>query len=68
MASVNALPIAQRQIAAQGFAAAVSRRGVNLTASQILQQYDRYNASEQLPAETQQVLGALLDTLEGAKK
>ncbi len=68
VASAAAVPIADRQIAAQGFAAAVRRRGLMLTTQQIVQQYDRYNASEQLDAETQQVFGALLDTIESARK
>jgi hypothetical protein len=35
-----------------------------LTQKDILRQYDRYNASETLDKQTQQVLGGLLDSIE----
>jgi HEAT repeat protein len=67
-ASRNALPLKQRQAAVDGFAQAVSRRGVLLTIPLIELQYERYNKSETQPPETQQVLGAILDTIEAAHK
>jgi len=63
-ASQFARPIADRQAAAAAFAEAVKRRGLLLTRQQIRQQYDRYNASETQDAQTQAVLGSILDTIE----
>lgn len=57
-------PIKQRRIAAEAFDLAVEVRGTLLTTSQIHRQYDRYNQSATQSEETQQVLGALLDTME----
>ncbi len=65
VASVNSFPLEMRTAAAEAFAAAVQKRGVMLTTAEILQQYDRYNASERLDADTQRVLGAILDAIEG---
>lgn len=64
LASQNAQPLSQRQAAAAAFRAAVARRGIMLTSDEILLQYDRYNQSETLDAETQAVLASLLDTIE----
>jgi hypothetical protein len=63
-ASQTARPLADRQTAAAAFAKAVAARGLNLTQVQILEQFDRYNVSATLDAETQAVLGNLLDTIE----
>ncbi|MEQ8787831.1 MAG: hypothetical protein RIC55_16115 [Pirellulaceae bacterium] len=63
-ASQNATSLASRQAAAKAFAEAVSLRGTLLTTDQVLAQYDRYNQSEDLDSETQQVLGSILDTIE----
>jgi hypothetical protein len=63
-ASQTARPLADRQAAAAAFAKAVAARGLNLTQAQILEQFDRYNVSATLDAETQAVLGNLLDTIE----
>jgi hypothetical protein len=63
-ASQTARPLADRQAAAAAFAKAVAARGLNLTQAQILEQFDRYNASATLDADTQAVLGGLLDTIE----
>ncbi|MCA9235187.1 MAG: hypothetical protein KDA44_06935, partial [Planctomycetales bacterium] len=63
-ASNLALPLATRQAAAKAFAANVAEHGLYLTRTQELQQFDRYNASETADAETQQVLGQLLDVIE----
>ena len=57
-------PIEDRQAAAAAFAEAVKRRGLLLTRQQIRQQYDRYNASETQDAQSQAVLGSILDTIE----
>jgi hypothetical protein len=40
---------------------------VLLTTDQILMQYDRYNASETADADTQRVLGSLLDAIESRR-
>lgn len=65
VASNSILDIAIRKAAAAAFDASVRRKwGTLLTTRQIVQQYERYNASETADAETQQVLGAILDSLE----
>jgi len=46
------------------FRKAVEKRGVQLTTQQILQQYERYNQSEQAPAEVRKILGLVLDCIE----
>jgi hypothetical protein len=63
-ASEQGRPLADRQAAAGAFAQAVRQRGLMLTKNQIRQQYDRYNASQMLDAQTQALLGSLLDTIE----
>lgn len=65
-ASLEARPVEDRNAAAEAFARSVQQHGVLLTTSQIRRQYDRYNLSATASAETQQVLGRLLDILEGA--
>ena len=67
-ASRNSLDLVSRQAAAQAFDRAVEKRRVMLTQQDILRQYDRYNASETLDKQTQQVLGGLLDTIERRAK
>jgi HEAT repeat protein len=57
-------PLRSRQAAAAGLEQAIQRRGVQLTSTQILRQYDRYNSSADLDAETQAVMGAILDSIE----
>ena len=64
MASQTARPLTQRRAAADAFARAVEQRGVMLTTAQIHRQYDRYNQSARLDAETQEILGSLLDAIE----
>jgi HEAT repeat protein len=68
LASQHARPLAARQAAAKAFAEAVQRHGILLTRSEIVQQYERYNLSEALDRDTQQVLAAILDTIEGPSK
>lgn len=63
-ASLEAQPLELRQLAAESFATSRERYGVLLTAAEIAQQYDRYNASETASADSQQVLGQVLDVLE----
>lgn len=61
------VPVATRQLAARAFAASVQRHGILLTESEILRQYDRYNSSSALDADSQQVFGMLLDALESLR-
>ena len=63
-ASELSLPVDKRMMAANGFAKSVSANGLLLTRSEIMKQYDRYNASEKDTVKSQQVLGALLDAIE----
>jgi hypothetical protein len=63
-ASQLSRPLTDRQAAATAFAAAVKSRGLNLTQEQIVTQFDRYNASERQDAQTQAVLGSILDAIE----
>jgi HEAT repeat protein len=67
-ASSREQPLAARQAAAAALRVAIGRRGVLLTRSRLQQQYDLYNASQQLDRDTQAVLGSILDTLEGAAR
>ena len=64
IASNNQLPAALRTVAADSFREAVQNRGLMISRDQILIQYQRYNSSASQPADTQQVLGHLLDTIE----
>ncbi len=64
LASSPAEPIQTRKAAVAAFAEAARRWGVLLTTEEIQRQYDRYNQSATLDAETQQVLGRILDILE----
>lgn len=68
VASTNAWPLETRQRAAEAFRDSVVRRGKLLTTGEIERQYDRYNASETLDAETQRVLGFVLDVIEAETK
>ncbi len=64
LASTVSMPLAARQAAAGAFRIAVERDGVLLRSHEVLRQYDRYNASEHLDVDTQQVLSSLLDSIE----
>ena len=64
IASQEQLPVEIRQAAVEALEHAFGRQGVLLTTQQIRRQYDRYNASESLSQETQQVLGAILNAIE----
>jgi len=63
-ASRNGLSVAVRQSAQRAFDQAVTDHRLLLTRETILLQYDRYNASANLDRQTQNVLGAILDTIE----
>ena len=67
LVSENVLPIEQRQAAASALQTAVDRRGILLTTDEILTQYERYNASQNLKKETQTVLGSILDSIESRR-
>jgi HEAT repeat protein len=66
-ASLITWPLASRKAAAAAFAESVDVFGVLLTSAQIQQQYERYNQSRSLDAETQQVLSGLLDVIEASR-
>ena len=68
LASENGLPVKQRVEASKAFEKAVARGGTLLTKSEIQQQYDRYNASEGQSAESQEILGNILDVIEARDK
>jgi hypothetical protein len=63
-ASLESQALELRRLAADAFATSRERYGVLLSADEIVQQYDRYNASETANADVQQVLGKILDILE----
>ncbi len=65
LASTASVPLESRQQAVGAFAKSVQRFGKLLTPTEISLQFDRYNASETESRDTQQVLGQLLDILEG---
>jgi CheY-like chemotaxis protein len=62
------LPLELRQAAAAAFRHSVQRHGILLTSGEMLQQYDRYNASEAEPTESQELLASILDTLETGRE
>lgn len=57
-------PLEDRRAAAQAFADLIKSKGTQLTREEVLQQYERYNASSLESVETQKLLGAILDALE----
>jgi hypothetical protein len=63
-ASQHTRGLAERQAAADALAAAIGSRGLQLTQTQIAEQYSRYNASESLDKPTQELLGRVLDAIE----
>jgi hypothetical protein len=64
LAGRSVLPVETRRAAALAFRRSVRMHGVLLTSGQMREQYDRYNDSQKLDRDTQQVLASLLDTLE----
>jgi hypothetical protein len=67
VANQPGLPGAKRLEAVAAFRASVAENGLLLISDEILAQYDRYNASAQADAETQQILGAVLDAIESRR-
>jgi hypothetical protein len=67
-ASENSRPAAERTAAVKAFAGAIQKRGILLTKAAILEQYARYNQSEALDQQSQQVLSSLLDAIEAPTK
>lgn len=61
-------PIELRTAAAQAFRRSIEQKGILLTTDQIRLQYDRYNQSETLDVNTQQVLGLILDSIEAPSR
>ena len=53
-----------RRMAARALEVAIARQGVQLTASQVVEQYDRYNAGGSLDTSSQEILGSVLDAIE----
>jgi hypothetical protein len=64
IANQDTLPIDHRESAGKAFDKSVGKFGVMLTRAQIITQYNVFNASEPLGPPTQQLLGAVLDTIE----
>ena len=67
-ASLESLSLDLRTAAVDSFESAIAKRGVLLPPQDLKQQYDRYNASESLSTETQQLLGRVLDLIEQAAR
>lgn len=63
-ASQSSLPLPLREAATRAFEESVAKYRILLTQAEILEQYNRYNASESLDQATQQVLGRILDAIE----
>ena len=66
-ANQSTLPLEDRRIAADAFAQSVKRTGVMLKSGEIQLQYDRYNASENEPKSTQEILAIILDAIEARR-
>lgn len=64
LASQSAGSPEARQAAAAAFRASVAQHGILLTTSEILHQYDLYNASAGSDPHTQQLRASILDTIE----
>lgn len=65
LASNPELPLELRQTAAESFAQAVGRSGIMLQRDALEAQYLRYNTSSRATPETREILGYLLDVIEG---
>ncbi len=61
-------PLDLRNAAVAALVRATERDGILLTTEEIQRQYDRYNQSATLDADTQRVLGRILDVLEASTK
>ncbi|MGE0608151.1 MAG: response regulator [Pirellulales bacterium] len=66
-ASLTVLPLPIRQNAARAFQQSLVKHGPLLTSEEINLQYERYNQSELLDAQTQELLGFILDCLEAGR-
>ena len=64
LADQTTQPVAARQAAAAAFRRSVSKYGILLTRGEVLEQYSLYNANEGRNADTNSVLGSILDTIE----
>lgn len=64
VASSDGLPLDVRQAAAKSFCDSVLKHNILLTTSEVLRQYERYNASESADRPTQELLSAMLDAVE----
>jgi hypothetical protein len=62
--SDNIFPMPVREQAAAAFKENIERYGILLRGKQVQQLYDRYNASEYEPKETQILLGKIIDLVE----
>lgn len=63
-ASQSTRELVDRQAAAKAFTTSVQAHGLRIGKPQIAQQYVRYNASQTADQPTQELLGAVLDTIE----
>jgi hypothetical protein len=61
-------PLPRRKAAVEALWDNTVGHGILLTSAEILEQYDRYNASEKMDRPTQQVLSAILNCLEAPAK
>ena len=68
LASQAGLPLDERQMVAAAFERSVKKNGLLLTSSEILEQYQRYNASEKQGVESQNILSSILDTIEAKSR
>jgi len=64
MAANAVFPMWLRELAGDAFEEHVERFGVLLRGNQVQQMYDRFNASEFEPVESQELLGRLIDVVE----
>lgn len=67
-ASQSGYPFEERQKVVEAFRQSVQNGGTLLTTREVRQQYQRYNASATEAAETQKVLGAILDVIEARNR
>jgi CheY-like chemotaxis protein len=64
LADAPTQPLAARQTAVSSLAASIRDHGIMLTREEIMRQYDLYNANAGRDADSNDVLGAILDALE----
>lgn len=68
IASESSMPIDQRRNAADAFGDSIQNFGTLLSTVEIQRQYDRYNASESQPKESQEILASILNVVEAKAK